>query len=260
MPKECMLDVAIRAVREVGEILLEGLGDSHDITVKGVRDIATEVDLRAEQTAIEIIKKDCPRARIVAEESSDGCVEKKDIPTWYIDPLDGTTNYARGMPTFSCSVAMVHEGKVQCGAVYDPQLDHLFYARRGEGSFLNGKRLHVSTRDTLMGSILLLDWPRDQSYREQSARFLCKLAPNVGTVRSRGSAALSFCYVAAGWTDVYYQFTLHPWDVAAGLLIVEEAGGTVTDLRGEAYDLHGLDWLATNGTLHEDVLAFEAYG
>ncbi|MFO7918183.1 MAG: inositol monophosphatase family protein [Anaerolineae bacterium] len=255
-----MLDVAIRAVREVGEILLDGLGDPHDIRVKGVRDIATEVDLRAERTAIEIIQKDYPQARIVAEESSDEYVEEEDVPTWYIDPLDGTTNYARGMPTFSCSVAMVQAGEVQCGAVYDPQLDHLFYAQRGEGSFLNGQRLQVSSCDTLMESILLLDWPRDQSYREQSARFLCKLAPRAGTVRSRGSAALSFCYVAVGWADVYYQFTLHPWDVAAGLLIVEEAGGTVTNLRGQAYDLHGLSWLASNGLLHEDVLAFEPYG
>lgn len=255
-----MLDVAKRAVREVGEILLDGLGDSHDIIVKGVRDITTEIDLRAERTAIEIIREACPQARIVAEESSDGYVEEGDVPTWYIDPLDGTTNYARGMPTFSCSVAMVRDGDVQCGAVYDPQLDHLFYAQRGEGSFLNGQRLQVSACDTLMESILLLDWPRDQSYREQSARFLSKLAPRVGTVRSRGSAALSFCYVAVGWADVYYQFTLHPWDVAAGLLIVEEAGGTVTNLRGEAYDLHGLSWLASNGLLHEDVLAFKPYG
>jgi myo-inositol-1(or 4)-monophosphatase len=255
-----MLDVAIRAVREVGEILLDGLGDSHDIIIKGVRDITTEVDLEAERTAIEIIRDGCPQARIVAEESSNEHVEEGDVPTWYIDPLDGTTNYARGMPTFSCSVAMAREGKVKCGAVYDPQLDHLFYAQRGEGSFLNGQRLQVSTRDTLIESILLLDWPRDQSYREQSAGFLRKLAPRVGTVRSRGSAALSFCYMAAGWVDVYYQFTLHPWDVAAGLLIVEEAGGTVTDLRGEPYDLHGLSWLATNGLLHEDVLAFEPYG
>lgn len=255
-----MLDVAIRAVREVGEILLDGLGDSHDIIVKGVRDITTEVDLEAERTAIEIIRDDCPHARIVAEESADEHVEERDVPTWYIDPLDGTTNYARGMPTFSCSVAMVRQGKVQCGAVYDPQLDHLFYAQRGEGAFLNGQRLQVSARDTLIESILLLDWPRDQSYREQSAAFLRKLAPQVGTVRSRGSAALSFCYVAAGWVDVYYQFTLHPWDVAAGLLIVEEAGGTVTNLHGEPYDIHGLSWLATNGLLHQEVLEFEPYG
>lgn len=254
-----MLDVAIRAVREVGDILLEGLGDSHDIIVKGVRDITTEVDLQAERRAIEIIREACPQARIVAEESSSEHAEEADVPTWYIDPLDGTTNYARGMPTFSCSVAMAHEGEVQCGAVYDPQLDHLFYAQRGEGSFLNGRRLHVSARDTLMESILLLDWPRDQPYRGQSVRLLQKLVPQVGTVRSRGSAALSFCYVAAGWVDVYYQFTLHPWDVAAGLLIVEEAGGIVTNLHGEPYDLYGLDWLATNGLLHKDVLAFEPY-
>jgi myo-inositol-1(or 4)-monophosphatase len=255
-----VIELAIRAARTAGQVLLERYGRPHEINIKGFRDISTEADLAAEETVFRVIREGCPDAEFVGEESNGSeYPDYGDAPTWYVDPLDGTTNFAHGMPTFSVSIAMARRGQVQCGVVYDPLLDHMFHSARGEGAFLNGRRLRVSGRGDLIDSIIMLDWPRDQALREQSARYLTRLAARVDTVRSQGSAALGFCYVAAGWADVYFQYTLSPWDVAAGLLLVEEAGGRVTGLRGQPAHVHQLDWLATNGLVHSAVLALEPY-
>jgi myo-inositol-1(or 4)-monophosphatase len=160
---------------------------------------------------------------------------------------------------FSVSVGVALGGVPQCGAVYDPLLDQLFWAERGVGAFLGDTRLRVSERATLSETLVTLDWPREQRMREVSARFLARLAPRVDAVRSRGSAALGLCAIAAGWADIYFQYTLSPWDVAAGALIVEEAGGRVTDLHGRPYRLDEPGWLATNGRVHDAVLALEPY-
>jgi myo-inositol-1(or 4)-monophosphatase len=221
-----------------------------DVKVKGERDIVTAADIAAEKAVMDEILSGCPDAWIISEEAHSTRLADKDRPTWYIDPLDGTTNYARGLPGFSVSIAMALGGQVQCGAVYDPLLDHLFWAERGKGAWLNDERLHVSDRQTLLDGILLLDWPRDQEIRQKSARALCSLVPLTEAVRSTGSAALSLSYIAAGWADMYFQYTLMPWDVAAGSLLIEEAGGRVTGLDGRPYALEQLDWLASNGPLH----------
>jgi myo-inositol-1(or 4)-monophosphatase len=255
-----MLKLAIRAAREAGHILAEKYNQPHKINIKGFRDISTEADLAAEALALRIIREGCPGARVVSEESNSAWQESSDGPIWYVDPLDGTTNYARGLPTFSISVAMARGGRVECGAVYDPLLEQLFYTERGGGAYLNDQKLHVSSRSTLIECLLLLDWPRVPEKREAAVRLLSRLAPQVDAVRSRGSAALAFCSIAAGWADIYYQFTLGPWDVAAGALLVEEAGGKVTNLRGEPYALNQPDWLVTNGLVHEAVLAAKPYG
>ena len=254
-----MLDLAIRAAREAGRVLMERFGRPHEISVKGLRDIYTEADLAAETVAIRTIRQGCPKAVFVSEESNIAHGHSEDEPTWYIDPLDGTTNFARGLPPFSVSVAMARAGQVQCGTVYDPLLDQLFTAERGRGAFLNDRRLQVSARSALIDGLILLDWPRHQPWRDASARFLARLVPQVGTVRSRGSAALAFCNVAAGWAEAYFQFTLSPWDVAAGLVIVEEAGGKITGLRGQPSSLGQQDWLATNGLVHEAILGLGPY-
>ncbi len=254
-----MLDLAIAAAREAGHLLRERYARPHDISSKGLRDIVTEADLAAERAAMDVIRRGCAGARFVSEETASAWQDYGDAPTWYIDPLDGTTNFARGLPEFSVSVAMVRNNMVQCGVVYDPLLDHLFSAERGHGATLNGQPLRVSQRDRLMDSLVLLDWPRRAPYREMIARFLARLVSHVDGVRSRGSAALALCYVAAGWADGYFQFTLGPWDVAAGLLMVEEAGGQVTDLHGEPYALNKADWLVTNGLIHQAVLDLQPY-
>jgi myo-inositol-1(or 4)-monophosphatase len=255
-----MLQVAVRAAHEAGRVLVERYHQPHEIDIKGLRDIVTEADLAAETTVIRVVRDACPGARFVSEESYSDADPAPDEPAWYIDPLDGTTNYARGLPMFSVSVAMAQHGAVQCGVVYDPLLDQLFHAERGGGAYLNGQPLHVSARQQLGDCVILMDWPRDPSYRQQALDFLTRLAPRVDAVRSRGSAAHGICCVAAGWADAYFQFTLSPWDVAAATLILAEAGGRATDLRGGPPALRKRDWLATNGAIHEHVLALEPYG
>lgn len=262
-----MLEIAIHAAREAGRVLAQRYNQPHEIIVKGLRDISTEADLEAERVVMRIIREGCPDARFISEETSSAIRNYGDSPTWYIDPLDGTTNFARGLPMFSVSVALARREQVQCGVIYDPLLDQLFYAERGQGAYLlsagdarPGHRLQVSSRDALIESIVMLDWPRDQDLRETSSRFLARLAPRVDCVRSRGSAALGFCAVAAGWAEGYFQFVLSPWDVAAGSLIVEEAGGMITDLRGQKpYSLDERSWLVTNGSIHQAILALGPY-
>jgi len=255
-----MIDIAIRAARAAGAELAARYRRPHRITVKGLRDIATDADAAAERAALGVIRAECPEGLIMSEESHSDWVEDPNRPVWYVDPLDGTTNFARGLPMFSVSVGVAQGGRVTCGAVYDPLLDHLFCVEHGKGAFLNGQRLEVSDVGDLMGCIVTLDWPRRQPERQMSADFLARLASRVDAVRSRGSAALGLCYVAAGWADVYFQYTLSAWDVAVGALAVEEAGGRVTDLRGRPYHLGKPDWLATNGLLHDAVLRLGPYG
>jgi myo-inositol-1(or 4)-monophosphatase len=249
-----MLATAIHAAREAGRVLLSHFRQPHEITSKGLRDITTEADLAAESIVMDIIRAECPGARFCSEETANSTPADGDSPVWYIDPLDGTTNYARGLPMFCVSVAMAQRGVVQCGAVYDPLVDDLFTALRGRGAYRNDQRLHVSDRAHLADATVLVDWPRDQVLRERNARFVARVAPLVDSVRSRGCAAQTICCVAAGWAEAYLQYTLKPWDVAAGVLILEEAGGRVTDLRGQPTTLHKPDWLCTNGRVHEALL------
>lgn len=249
-----MIEIATSAARKAGQILVDMYRGPHDVQVKGERDIVTQADLAAEAVIIQTILAGCPDAWIVSEESYSQRAASAERPTWYIDPLDGTTNFARGLPSFSVSIAMASQGQLICGAVYDPLHDHLFHAERGKGAYLNGQRLHVSTVAELGDALLLLDWPRDQQLRQQSARTLETLVPLTGAARSTGSAALSLCYLAAGWADLYYHYTLLPWDVAAGVLMIQEAGGMVTGLDGLPFALEQPDWLASNGPLHHAVL------
>ncbi|MHB1294941.1 MAG: inositol monophosphatase family protein [Anaerolineae bacterium] len=260
-----MLEIAVRAALAAGEVLVARYGGVHEITSKGLRDIATEADLLAQDAVSRAILAECPAARIVSEEDvashEEGVAgQEDDRPTWFVDPLDGTTNFARGLPTFSVSVAMARRGRVECGAVYDPLVNQMFSAARGKGAYLNDRRLHVSERNNLMDCLVLLDWPRAPQPRYAIAHFLADLASQVDAVRSRGSAALGICSVAAGWADVYLQFTLKPWDVAAGALLVEEAGGRVTDLSGMPATLVTPDWLVTNGAVHEAMVALGPLG
>lgn len=255
-----MIEIAMSAARKAGQILVDMYRGPHVVQVKGERDIVTQADLAAEQVIMQTILAGCPDAWIVSEESHSQRAASAERPTWYIDPLDGTTNFARGLPSFSVSIAMAWHGQLVCGVVYDPLLDHLFHAQRGQGAYLNGQRLRVSAVDALAEALLLLDWPRDQHLRQQSAGAMQQLVPLTEAVRSTGSAALSLCYLAAGWADLYYQYTLSPWDVAAGLLMILEAGGMVTGLRGQPFTLEQPDWLASNGLLHRAILQAAPFG
>jgi len=249
-----MLETAQKAARTAGDILMKHFRQEHTIHHKGLRDITTEADLAAEQAVIDIISAEYPQSLFVTEETNQAQVAPSDAPTWFIDPLDGTTNYARGLPDFSVSIAMAQNGKVQLGVVYEPLTAQCFWAQRGAGSYLNGSRLRVSSRH-LAEALALHDWPRKPEPRARMGQLLTQIAPLVDGVRSRGSAALAFCCVAAGWADFYWQLTLQAWDVAAGVLILEEAGGKASGLDGRPYSLYQPDWLASNGLLHAACIA-----
>lgn len=254
-----MIETAIRAARAAGQVMAEMYQQPHEISIKGLRDIVTDADLAAEKAAVQVILQEAPDSVLVTEESYHAQTDNGDTPTWYIDPIDGTTNFAHGLPMFCVSVAMGVHGHIQCGAIYDPLLDHLFSAERGKGSFLNGRRLAVSNTANLIDSVVLLDWPRDQRLREMGARFVSRLAGQVDTLRSRGSAAEAICYVAAGWCEAYFQYTLSPWDVAAASLIANEAGAKITDLNGQPCTLDSPSWLVSNGLVHEHILDLDPF-
>ncbi|NLV74521.1 MAG: inositol monophosphatase [Chloroflexi bacterium] len=249
-----MLELAKIAARVAGAILRERHGQPHTIHYKGLRDITTEADLAAERAIIEIISLGCPGAKFITEESHQAHQDLSGGPVWIIDPLDGTSNFKHGLPEFSVSIGMAAGGELQVGAVYEPMTDQLFWAERSQGAFMNGTRLQVSNLG-LEGAMIQQDWPRQPGPRERMLRYAQALSVPAECLRSCGSAALAFCAVAAGWAEAYIQLTLQPWDVAAGMLIIQEAGGVATSLDGVSTDLFQPDWLASNGVIHDQLVA-----
>jgi myo-inositol-1(or 4)-monophosphatase len=247
-----MLETAIEAARAAGQILVERLPARREVRVKGVRDIVTDADLAAEEAVVQTIRARFPDHALLTEEGgeSDGSAPY----VWVVDPLDGTTNYSRRIPIFNVSIGLVHQGQPAAGVVYDPLRDHLFAVERGRGATLNGAPLRVSQVDRISGAIVSLDWSRSQENRREIVAQLGRIAPACGTVRGLGSAALGLCYVAAGWTDAYFNVGLKPWDMAAGLLLIQEAGGRVTDVEGGLWQPWEQRVLASNGHLHQALL------
>ncbi|MFZ5883371.1 MAG: inositol monophosphatase family protein [Chloroflexota bacterium] len=219
--------------RRAGDILREGYNKDHKVDYKGVIDLVTEVDHQSEAFLLGEVRRDFPSHHIFSEES--GVIEGNNDHIWYIDPLDGTVNYAHHVPIFSVSIAYASHGTVSLGAVYDPMRGEMFLAERGKGAWLNGRPLKVSAVTDLQKSLLVTGFPYDAWNTEQDnfANFV-KFAKMTQGVRRLGSAALDLCYVAAGRFDGFWELALKPWDVAAGGLICEEAGGRVTNVRGEA--------------------------
>ena len=219
--------------RQSGAILKAGYETEHQVGYKGVIDLVTEVDHQSEEFLLGEIRKDFPDHHIFSEES--GIIQGSDEHTWYVDPLDGTVNYAHHIPIFCVSIAYAFQGRLTLGAVYDPMRDEMFLAERGQSSYLNGRRLRVSTVTELQRSLLVTGfpynaWDTPQDNFNNFVRF-GKLSQGV---RRLGSAALDLCYVAAGRFEGFWEMALNPWDVAAGGLIAEEAGARVTNVSGEA--------------------------
>ncbi len=221
-----------RLARAAGMILRDGYSQKHQISYKGVIDPVTEVDRAVEDLLLSEIARRWPGSHILAEES--GVTQGDPAHQWYVDPLDGTVNYAHHIPIFSVSIAYAWRGEVRLGVVYDPMRDELFTAERGGGARLNGKPIHVSQASELRESLLVTGFPYDawDSPQDNFANFV-KLAKLTQGVRRLGSAALDLCYVATGRFDGFWELSLKPWDVAAGGLIAEEAGARVTNLRGD---------------------------
>lgn len=248
-------DVAIEAATRAGQLLQAEAGKRRQVAFKGSpTNLVTEMDRRAEALIIEALQAAFPTHAILSEER--GSVGAASPCRWIIDPLDGTTNYAHGFPVYAVSIALEVEGKVVLGVAYDPTLDECFVAERGAGAFLNSDQLHVSATATLNESLLATGSP--YNIRETKDNNLAEYAAfslRCQGVRRTGSAVLYLCDVAAGRLDGYWELRVGPWDVAAGLLMVEEAGGRVTDLDGGTLDLNAPRIVASNGLIHEQMLA-----
>ncbi|MCI0518710.1 MAG: inositol monophosphatase [Chloroflexi bacterium] len=244
-----------RLARQAGGILRAYFGRELRIDFKGEIDLVTEADHRSEEYLIREINARFPGDRILTEESGD--LHGDGGGLWYIDPLDGTVNYAHRLPIYCVSVAYQKHGAVQLGVVYDPSRDECFSAQKGQGAWLNGAPIHPSTQASLEQSLLVTGFPYDirenpDNNLKEYARF-CLLTQGV---RRLGSAALDLCYVAAGRLDGYWELRISPWDVAAGALIVQEAGGVATDIHGQADFLSPpQSILAAPPALHSRMLA-----
>jgi len=240
--------------RGAGTILRDGYAKEHKIDYKGVIDLVTEVDHQSEEFLLGEVQKDFPTHHIFAEES--GIIQGTDEHVWYIDPLDGTVNYAHYIPIFCVSIAYAVKGVLTLGAVYDPMRDEMFLAELGKGATLNGEPIGVSSTTELQKSLLVTGFPYDAWNTDQDnfANFV-KFGKMTQGVRRLGSAALDLCYVAAGRFDGFWELALKPWDVAAGGLICKEAGAHVTNVNGGAdYISHPQSVVATTPGIHARIL------
>lgn len=257
MANGAMLDqyrsVAVAVATRAGKLLLEEQGKIRQVTKKGEVDLVTEMDWRAETLIAEALRSAFPDHSILAEEGTR--VEGPAPYRWLIDPLDGTTNYAHGFPVFCVAIALTREGVPVLGVAYDPSRDELFVAEQGRGASLNGDPIHVSDSASLNESLLATGFPHD--IRENPRNNLAEYAAfslRCRGVRRLGSAVLDLCYVAAGRLDGFWELRLGPWDVAAGALMVEEAGGRITDLEGGPFSIDKQQIVASNGRFHEEMV------
>lgn len=217
--------------RQAGEILRAGYGKNHQVTFKGEIDLVTEIDRQSETFLLSEIQRQYPLHAVVAEES--GGIAGQACCKWYIDPLDGTVNFAHGIPIFSVSIAYAQNGSIILGVVYDPLRDECFSAQAGKGAWLNGKSIHISHAQELEQSLLVTGFPYDiRTNPQTNLDLFTKFSLISQGVRRLGSAALDLCYVATGRFDGYWEMRLSPWDLAAGALIAQESGARVSDLKG----------------------------
>jgi myo-inositol-1(or 4)-monophosphatase len=249
------LTTAIEAVVRAGDVMLERFGTAVRVDKKGSIDLVTEVDVAIEREFRAMIADRFPEHLVLGEEMGG----RDDVPgghCWVFDPIDGTTNFAHGLPIFCSSLALEIDGVAEIAAVYDPTRRELFTAERGGGAFLNGAPIRVSSAATLLESVLVTGFPYDVHSRVQEIVGLFgEFVGRARAVRRLGSAAIDLCYVAAGRMDGFWERDLKPWDIAGGALLVSEAGGELTNFHGDPFSSRGRDVVASNGRIHPEMLA-----
>jgi myo-inositol-1(or 4)-monophosphatase len=249
------ITVAIRAAQEAGTLALRRFGQPQEIRRKGPADPVTQTDQEAEELIVSTIRRAFPDHEFLGEEGHHAPADAEHL--WVIDPIDGTRNYAHGIPFFCTSIALARRGQIVLGVIYDPTSKETFHAEAGKGAYLNGQPIHVSRKTELEDAILSLSLvpARQVGNAHVALPMLARLQPTVESVRIMGSAALHLAYVACGRFDVGFQDSVHAWDVLAGVLLVQEAGGTVTDLMGQPVSTSSHDCIVANNlNFHQAVL------
>jgi len=245
---------AVKAAREAGKIQMGHFGGDLEIRDKGksgIRDLVTQADMESNRKIISTLKAEFPEHGFLSEELPE---ENKGAEfRWVIDPLDGTHNFAYGIPIFGVSIALERDGKVILGVINMPYFKQMYVAEKGKGSLLNGKKIHVSNRG-IKEALTMCGSNEKRKDQTESARIIKKLWEETFRVRTLGAAIFHFAYLASGNVDLYVDMGNKPWDNAAGFLLVEEAGGKVTDFKGRPWDLNGERFIASNGKVHEEIL------
>lgn len=247
-----ILETAIDIAREAGALLATYYERGIGYDLKGDFDLVTEADRASETLVVERLQTHFPSHNILGEEG--GLREKSSEYCWYVDPLDGTTNFAHGFPMFNVTMGLERAGELIAGVIYDPLRQEMFAAELGGGAFLNGRRIHCSKAAKVESSLLATGFPSRKRHENVNVHFFHQVAMSSHGVRRGGSAAIDLAYVACGRLDGFWEFGLNPWDMAAGLILIREAGGRISDMRGAAADVRGEHIAVTNGLIHNELL------
>jgi len=243
----------IAIAREAGALLMEYFDQNIKIEYKGDADLVTAADRKSEALIRERIRESWPEHDVLGEEG--GFRDTGSEYRWYVDPLDGTTNFAHGFPVFCVSLGLERRNQMIAGVCFDPTRNELFATERGGGAYLNDKPIHVSQVDKLAESLVGTGFPSHKRHKNPNIHFYHQITLRTHGVRRAGSAALDLCSVACGRLDGFWEFNLNPWDTAAGVLMVEEAGGQITDFEGSPFQLNSRETLASNGLIHDTLIA-----
>ena len=252
MSKDDLLDFAKETVESTVESLKDNIRTGLKIEYKSKFDLLTEMDMKVEDEIVTAIKEEFPKHDIVAEESF--ATMKRSDHVWYIDPISGSTNYAHGLPIYGVSLALKIGENIEVAAIYNSIEDEVFYAERGKGAYVGGKKLSVSDVEDVGKSIVSTSFPYEDRGRNKNLEYFKKVVPKVEGIRRTGSVAVDFSYLALGVLDGFWAVGLKPWDTAAGLLLVEESGGRVSSIDGEDHELGAESILVSNGEIHEDIM------
>ena len=244
-----MKSLMLKAAKEASKIILKHYGNYGKLKFKNPRSLLTKVDLLSDKKIKEIISKKYPKHNFLTEES--GQIKKGSEYTWIIDPIDGTTNFTSKIPYFAVSIGLARNNKVIMGIVYNPCTKETFFAEKGKGAFFNNKKINVSDKKNMKDALLAFALPSSIKITKKTLSLLSKIFGSVRGMRNPGSAALNMCYVAAGKFDLFLSLSLNSWDAAAAFLIIEEAGGKVTNLKNQEWKISDRTCIATNKSLHD---------